>query len=638
MRTKVSVLAFLLLLSIQPAFSGVRIGPLKVRFGGDADKVTDRAGRVVENIQNTKRQAGADMANAGHQGVQDIGVEWDRGRRRTGDAFTKARKDTVDEVIRTPKNLDRARLALQRYAYRETQGLGDTLTDAERRVRQGKFADAIWHLAVDPLRHTEKNAGRLAQESSIVRAIGQVAATAYGGAPGAAAFAAWYTYSQTKDPELALRVGIITGATSFAFGEVNKIPSTEIDALTGKAVISATAVTRKAVIAGAIGGLAVAASGGDKKALRDGFLYSGGTILVQDFYQTVTKHPLDARSSEGEAYAMQSMPGEPFAPPEEAYIRDSDGTVLLDKDNNPLVDVRKTNPLVPHVGRQSGLNNVSIVSERSAAMTAVSRVPAMNAMALLHDHLAFYFDMNPLTSVGTIAPAIYVTFIGTGTQMYDLIQKTGVKSTAAGRKLHPESGYNWVDSDDSDDLNVKWIPGSHDPDNPHLVASLRERQWAPEVGYDWVSSASNDYRVRWTPGDRDPSAHLIAGPEEGTWGPELGYTWVDPNDPANYTVTSLAPAKAVRAIRFRATVAHFDRSRKTFWAKFTNYSPSGPGGPFMKVFNVPDDAEVTIAGRQATLRDLPVGERVTGSYIELQDGTLLIKALRSERSNSGAVK
>jgi len=57
-------------------------------------------------------------------------------------------------------------------------------------------------------------------------------------------------------------------------------------------------------------------------------------------------------------------------------------------------------------------------------MTAISKIPGMNAMALFHDQCAVYFDMNALASVGTIPPAIVFTYIGTGTQMYDLIQKT----------------------------------------------------------------------------------------------------------------------------------------------------------------------------------------------------------------------
>lgn len=204
---RILVFCLLLLVPLQFAPAGFRIGKWKVRFGGDADKVTDKAGKIVENIQNTKRKAIKDTSKAAHKGVADFGAEWDRGRRRVGTATTKARKDTVNEVLRSPANLDRARLAIQRFAYREVQGVGDTLTDAERRVRQGKFADAIWHLTTDPLKHTEQNAERMTQESGIIRTIGQVAATAYGGPGGAAAYASWYTYATTKNPELALRVG-----------------------------------------------------------------------------------------------------------------------------------------------------------------------------------------------------------------------------------------------------------------------------------------------------------------------------------------------------------------------------------------------------------------------------------------------
>jgi hypothetical protein len=175
---------------------------------------------------------------------------------------------------------------------------------------------------------------------------GQIAASAYGGFGGAAAYAAWLTYNETKDVGLALRVGAITGAAAYATGEVAKIPNT-----TAQGAVDAGAIAEKTIMAGAIGGVAVAAAGGDKQALQEGFLKSGGVMLVQSAYEVETKHPLDARASKGDAYCMAAVdPSAACAPPLKAYEMGPDGKPVVGNDGLPKVDVRETDPRAPHVG------------------------------------------------------------------------------------------------------------------------------------------------------------------------------------------------------------------------------------------------------------------------------------------------
>jgi hypothetical protein len=526
------------------------------------------------------RSAWENIKRTAHKTVADGGAEFDRGRRRTGKeltrarentgaAITKARKDSVNEVIRAPKNLDKARLAIQRFAYREVNGLGDGLSDAERRIRQGKFADAIWHLATDPAKHTEENAARMVQESSIIRAIGQVVATAYGGFGGAAAYASWYTYRETKDPELAIRVGLITGATSAAMNQLGKIPSYKIDPVTHQWEVLPDVITRKVAVAGAIGGLAVAASGGDERALRDGFLYSGGTILVQDIYENVTHHTLNAKASEKEAYAMLAEPDAPGAPPREAYY-DENGIPNLDKNGRIFPDVRRTDSNVSHLGRWADPADFSIFDERSPIMYALSKVPAMNAMSLFHDQCAVYLDMNMLTSVGTIPPAIVFTYIGTGTQTYDLIQKT---ASAKGKQLRERrhsrtAGDDKLENTRSGGVPTKeseidqayieeagafirgldldgnsqqkprpgrnaagqWTPGLNHPNYRHVTSADAEDSWQPDPGYEWIyPDDSDDLSVRWKPGLRHPEdTHVFSSTTEGKWIVANGSEATDP--------------------------------------------------------------------------------------------------------------
>lgn len=338
--------------------------------------------------------------------------------------------------------------------------------------------------------------------------------------------------------------------------QVDKMPNGPMDAVTKHAIFDATAVTKKAVVAGAIGGLAVAASGGDKKALRDGFLYSGGAVLVRGIYETTTWHRIDGRASEGEPYAMQSFPegeapqGENAAPPElapprDAYVRDAAGKIKVDARGNPLVDVRNTKAIRPHVGTWFKAGNVGITSEGSIPMIAVSKIPGMNAMALFHDQFCAYFHTGALTTVGTIPPAVLFTYIGTGTQTYDLIQKTAVKNTPNNESWEPKPGYVWSQPKSPNNLSIQWIPGTINSENPHVIAAAVEGTWAPEVGYDWVNPTnSQDLTVRWKAGDQDLAKHLVASKAEGGWEPADGYTWANPNDPIDLTVRPATPAAA----------------------------------------------------------------------------------------------
>ena len=131
----------------------------------------------------------------------------------------RAAEHIIEEAGRGLENLEEAAHAIGKFAERQLDSAGERLSDAERRVREGKVIDAIWHFNTDGFRDTEENAALAAQESSLLNTVGQVAATAYGRPGGAAAYAAWYTYKETGDAELAIRVGIITGATSAALGE-----------------------------------------------------------------------------------------------------------------------------------------------------------------------------------------------------------------------------------------------------------------------------------------------------------------------------------------------------------------------------------------------------------------------------------
>jgi hypothetical protein len=247
-----------------------------------------------------------------------------------------------------------------------------------------------------------------------VRVAGQIAASAYGGPGGAAAYGAWLTYNQTKDVGLALRVGAITGAAAYATSGVANIPNA-----------NAGAIAQKTIMAGTIGGVAVAAAGGDKQAIQEGFLKAGGAVLIQSVYEVETNHKLDARASRGDAYCMAAVdPSVPCAPPKEAYQIGPDGKPVVGKDGVPKVDIRKTDPSRPHVGTWAKPGEAPIIGpqETSKLMITISKYPGVNAMALLHDHVSYSMSFDPVTNVWTIVPAAAVTYYGTAAPTEDQIR------------------------------------------------------------------------------------------------------------------------------------------------------------------------------------------------------------------------
>lgn len=114
-------------------------------------------------------------------------------------------------------------------------------------------------------------ADRVAQAFSLGNATSQLAESVYGGAPGGAAYAAWWAYRQPgATPAQAVAVGWLAGTGIWA---------AQNDA-NGLGVTSQ--VSQRTSLAAALGGVAVAAAGGDDNALRGLFFETGAAVLVQD--------------------------------------------------------------------------------------------------------------------------------------------------------------------------------------------------------------------------------------------------------------------------------------------------------------------------------------------------------------------
>ncbi len=129
------------------------------------------------------------------------------------DAINSADKsvsDTAKTLVKAADDIVDAGAAVVRFSERELRAYPDMLSGAEKRFREGKVVDAIWHLGTDRARATEENAGRLVQENEIVAVAVQAAAGFYGGPAGAAAFAAWKAYHLSGgNVDLAIKAGVL---------------------------------------------------------------------------------------------------------------------------------------------------------------------------------------------------------------------------------------------------------------------------------------------------------------------------------------------------------------------------------------------------------------------------------------------
>lgn len=342
-------------------------------------------------------------------------------------------RNTADEVDRAGKNVEKALHAIGHFIEDQAHSTGRSVSDAGQRVREGKLVDAAWHFVTDQIKAADDNTATALQKSDVLKFAAQTLAS--GAFPGgAAAFSAWYTYKLTGDPNLALQAGLITGLVSAGMAEVDKIkvvvdaPTTaSAERLIEKDII-VDQLVKKSILAGAIGGFAVAAAGGDEEAVKEGFLAGGGMVLIQSGYESLTGHTLNPQPSEGDAYCMaanEPIPGG-CTPDLSAYVRDEHGNLKRGSDGLPMIDIRKTETRRPHVGTWAKPGTSPLISstENNWAMVGFSKYPGMNAMALMHDHLTVVFNLDTVSKVGSIVPSMVITYYGTDAPTMDAIQES----------------------------------------------------------------------------------------------------------------------------------------------------------------------------------------------------------------------
>lgn len=388
--------------------------------GHTLEKAAQDTGNAIEkgahDTGHTLEKAAHDTGHTLEKAAHDTGHTLEKAAHDTGKAFEKAGQDVAWNIDKGVADTLDAGKAIGRYLERTVAGVGETISEADKRIRDGKIVDAFWHAAIAPFQKGEENLALAVKESELLATVGGVAATAYGGPGGAAAYAAWRTYKETGNVEMAIRTGLLAGASSVAMGAVGGVPAE-----------GAQQVAAKAAMTGAVGGLAVAAAGGDEDAILEGFLRSGGMVVIQAGYKAGTKgHDLDAKASTLEPYCMATV-GAECSPDLSVFERGPDGKILLNGDGKPVVNMGRVPPGTAVVGMAATVEDGAPLfglTETSKSMVAVSKVPGMNAMGFFHDQWVISWEMPQGANQATIVPAVVLTYNGTDAVYLEHLRQT----------------------------------------------------------------------------------------------------------------------------------------------------------------------------------------------------------------------
>lgn len=380
------------------------------------DDTADTGKKAIDDSIEAGEKAGQDIANTGKKAVSDT---VNTGKKAIDDILSNAQKavdDVVWNYVKGANDIVDAGKAAGRFIEHQVQGAKESLSDAEKRAREGKIVDAAWHLWTDPYKNQEEGAAKAAQESALINAAGQTAASFYGGPGGAAAYAAWYTYRATNDLDMAIRVGVITGVTSAGYANTAAMPTGSVGE-----------VAKKALVTGAMGGVAVAAGGGDDAAVRDAFLKSGGMVVVQSGQSYVTKKYVDPAVAKADAYCISAV-GSRCSIVLPKLQRDAQGNVVVDENGRPKFDASVTLPERAQIG--SWQQKVE-----AAGQDAIKKVPGADQIFTKDNQWAISWDKNAFTNQSASTPAVVFTYTGPGSPFDEKVQE--IKAWAASAAPEP---------------------------------------------------------------------------------------------------------------------------------------------------------------------------------------------------------
>jgi flagellar biosynthesis GTPase FlhF len=140
----------------------------------DARRATEKAAedtrraaeKAAEDARRAAEKAAEDTRRATEKAAEDTRRAAEKAAQDGGKTLEKAAQDTGKSIEQAVHDVGKAGETIYTFGVREIEAIGKSVDEASKRVGEGKFVDAMWHLSTDQLKHTE-NAGKAAQESNI---------------------------------------------------------------------------------------------------------------------------------------------------------------------------------------------------------------------------------------------------------------------------------------------------------------------------------------------------------------------------------------------------------------------------------------------------------------------------------------
>jgi hypothetical protein len=370
-------------------------GEATEKLGDDTLTTLQQAGGdTLRALQQAGGDTFATIQKAGGDSIQTIYKAAD-GATAT---YVKAWRDIGEQGKRSFNDAVDAGQAAVHYVENQAKDEINAIKNADKRLRDGKVVDSMWGLATEPLQSTEENFAKATQESKVINAAAGTAAAVYGGPAGAAAYAAWSTYRTTGNADMALRAGVLAAVTSQMGTSVAQMPA----GTTGE-------IIKKAAMAGAAGGISVAAAGGDEQAIKDGFLKSAGAVLVQGGSDKLKAYSPKAKDAYDTVQCISARDVDCLS--NTTWARDAKGKILYDQDGKPRIDTSKLDPK-QYIGRWSGLDPQSAEGKKNAFITQISKLPKMEAIPVLKNQWVLTWTLGKGQDIAYKTPTVVLTYVG----------------------------------------------------------------------------------------------------------------------------------------------------------------------------------------------------------------------------------
>ncbi|WP_457662307.1 hypothetical protein [Sinorhizobium medicae] len=335
----------------------------------------------------TIQRAGEDTVSTTFKAANDAAATYVKAWRDVGDQGKRSFDDAVD-----------AGKAVGHFVENQLNAELYSFNNAAKRVRDGEVVDAMWGLGTEPLQSSEENFAKATQESKVINAAAATAAATYGGPGGAAAYAAWSTYRQTGNADMAIRAGLLAAVTSQTGSSIGQMPTD-----------TASEIIKKAALAGATGGIAVAAAGGDEQAITDGFLKSAGAILIQAGTDKVKAYSPDAKDAYETVQCISARDVNCLS--NTTWARDAQGKILFDDEGNPRIDTSKIDPN-NYIGRWSQIDPTSQEGQANSIITQTSKLPNAEVIPILSNKWVMTWTLGKEQELKYARPTVVLTYLG----------------------------------------------------------------------------------------------------------------------------------------------------------------------------------------------------------------------------------